>query len=234
VVLLAYIDQTENRRLVKHGYDRGALKRVLRERNRDQHADEIARCMPVSKDCRGGCPGRTIISGGREAADVGEAREVMDRVTDAILRGDWEALKGFTLRTRSLRRPTMGMITGRDQIAAYLAEFGTAFPDAAREERSQHEGGDTAIDEGSFVGTNTGSMMGPNHSRDRQKCAHSRVRRRDGREWGCHEPPFLLRRAGLGHAAWSCARVPGGASAGRSVSSGLARKPGNSEKEGKR
>ena len=162
MVLLAYIDQTGDRRLVKHGYDRGALKRVLRERNRDQHADEIARCMPVSKDCRGGCPGRTIISGGREAADVGEAREVMDRVTDAILRGDWEALKGFTLRTRSLRRPTMGMITGRDQIAAYLAEFGTAFPDAAREERSQHEGGDTAIDEGTFVGTNTGSMTGPN------------------------------------------------------------------------
>ena len=33
MVLLAYIDQTGDRRLVKHGYDRGALKRVLRERN---------------------------------------------------------------------------------------------------------------------------------------------------------------------------------------------------------
>jgi len=158
----------------------------------------------------------------------------MDRVTDAILRGDLEALKGLYAQDAVAETPDQGMITGRDQIAAYLAEFGTAFPDAAWEERSKHEGGDTAIDEGTFVGTNTGSMMGPNHSRDRQKCAHSRVRRRDGREWGCHEPPFLLRRAGLGHAAWSCARVPGGASAGRSVSSGLARKPGNSEKEGKR
>ena len=158
----------------------------------------------------------------------------MDRVTDAILRGDLEALKGLYAQDAVAETPDQGTITGRDHIAAYLAEFGTAFPDAAWEERSKHEGGDTAIDEGSFVGTNTGSMMGPNHSRDRQKCAHSRVRRRDGREWGCHEPPFLLRRAGLGHAAWSCARVPGGASAGRSVSSGLARKPGNREKEGKR
>ena len=78
-----------------HGYDPGTLKRVLRERNRDEHADEIARYMHVSKDCRVGCPGRTIISGGREGADVGEAREVMDRVTDAILRGDLEALKGL-------------------------------------------------------------------------------------------------------------------------------------------
>src|SRR6188472_2061912 len=72
-----------------------------------------SRCMHVSKDCRVGCPGRTIISGGREGADVGEAREVMDRVTDAILRGDLEALKGgFTLRTRSLRRPTRARSPG--------------------------------------------------------------------------------------------------------------------------
>jgi ketosteroid isomerase-like protein len=159
---LAYIDQTGDRRLVKHGYDPGALKRVLRERNRDEHADEIARYMHVSKDCRVGCPGRTIISGGREGADVGEAREVRDRVTDAILRRDLEALKGLYAQDAVAETPDQGTITGRDQIAAYLAEFGTAFPDAAWEERSKHEGGDTAIDEGTFVGTNTGSMTGPN------------------------------------------------------------------------
>ena len=55
-----------------------------------------------------------------------------------------------------------GTITGRDQIAAYLAELGTAFPDAAWEVQYKHETGDTAIDEGYFVGTNTGSMTGPN------------------------------------------------------------------------
>jgi len=121
-----------------------------------------SRCMHVSKDCRVGCPGRTIISGGREGADVGEAREVMDRVTDAILRGDLEALKGLYAQDAVAETPDQGTITGRDHIAAYLAEFGTAFPDAAWEERSKHEGGDTAIDEGTFVGTNTGSITGPN------------------------------------------------------------------------
>ena len=93
---------------------------------------------------------------------MGEAREVMDRITDAILKGDSEALKALYAQDAVAETPDQGTITGRDQIAAYLAEFGTAFPDAAWEERAKHEGGDTAIDEGTFVGTNTGSMTGPN------------------------------------------------------------------------
>ena len=169
---------------------------------------------------------------------MGEAREVMDRVTDAILRGDLEALKGLYAQDAVAETPDQGTITGRDQIAAYLAEFGTAFPDAAWEERSKHEGGDTAIDEGTFVGTNTGSMTGPNGETvpaTGRSVRTSRVRRRDGREWGCHEPPFLLRRAGLGHAARSRARVPGVALGGAvGVLGASAETGGNREKEGKR
>jgi fatty acid desaturase len=44
---LAYIDQTAERRLVKHGYESGTLKRTLRERNRHEHADQIARYMQM-------------------------------------------------------------------------------------------------------------------------------------------------------------------------------------------
>jgi ketosteroid isomerase-like protein len=106
--------------------------------------------------------GRTIISVEREEADVGEAREVMDRVTDAILKGDSEALKALYAQDAVAETVDQGTITGRDQIAAYLAEFGTAFPDASWEELYKHETGDTAIDEGFFVGTNNGSMTGPN------------------------------------------------------------------------
>ena len=40
---LAYIDQTADRRLVKHGYEPGTLKRVLRERYDREHADQIVR-----------------------------------------------------------------------------------------------------------------------------------------------------------------------------------------------
>jgi ketosteroid isomerase-like protein len=71
---------------------------------------------------------------------VGEAREVMDRVTDAILRGDLQALKGLYAQDAVAETPDQGTITGRDHIAAYLAEFGTAFPDAAWEERVRARG----------------------------------------------------------------------------------------------
>jgi ketosteroid isomerase-like protein len=94
---------------------------------------------------------------------VGEAREVMDRITDAILKGDSEALKALYAQDAVADTPEQGTITGRDQIAAqYLGDIGVAFPDAAWEVQYKHEVGDTAIDEGYFVGTNTGSMTGPN------------------------------------------------------------------------
>ena len=42
---LAYINSTADRRLVKHGYDPGTLKRVLRERYDREHGDQIVRYM---------------------------------------------------------------------------------------------------------------------------------------------------------------------------------------------
>ena len=46
---LAYIDQTGDRRLVKHGYEPGTLKRVLRERYDREHADQIVRYMQTHR-----------------------------------------------------------------------------------------------------------------------------------------------------------------------------------------
>ena len=83
---------------------------------------------------------------------MGEAREVMDRLTDAAMKGDWEAIKALYAQDAVAETPDQGTITGRDQIAAYLGEFHAAFPDAAWEDRYKHEAGDTAIDEGYFVG----------------------------------------------------------------------------------
>jgi hypothetical protein len=42
---LAYIDQTGDRRLVKHGYEPGMLKQELRKRYAREHGDQIARYM---------------------------------------------------------------------------------------------------------------------------------------------------------------------------------------------
>jgi ketosteroid isomerase-like protein len=103
-----------------------------------------------------------IVSLGREEADVGDARKVMDRITDAALKGDSEALKALYAQDAVAETPDQGTITGGDQIAAYMIDFGTAFPDGAWEELYKHEAGDTAIDEGYLVGTNTISMKGPN------------------------------------------------------------------------
>jgi ketosteroid isomerase-like protein len=93
---------------------------------------------------------------------MGEAREVMDRVTDAVVRGDEEALTALYALDAVAETPDQGTIRGRDAIAAYLAEFGVAFPDATYEPLHKHEADGTAIYEGYFVGTNTGPMTGPN------------------------------------------------------------------------
>ena len=50
---LAYIDQTGDRRLVKHGYDPGTLKHVLRERYNREHADQIVRYMQTYRKAEG-------------------------------------------------------------------------------------------------------------------------------------------------------------------------------------
>ncbi len=92
---------------------------------------------------------------------MGEAREVMDRVTAAVTSGDPDALKALYAPDAVAVTPDQGTIRGRDQVVAYMGDFATAFPDASWEELHKHETGDTAIDEGYFVGTNTGPMTGP-------------------------------------------------------------------------
>jgi Family of unknown function (DUF5313) len=47
---LAYIDQSAERRLVKHGYEPETVKLMLRERYEREHADEIARYIQTYRD----------------------------------------------------------------------------------------------------------------------------------------------------------------------------------------
>ena len=123
---------------------------------------------------------------------MGEAREVMDRLTDAAVKGDSEALKSIYAQDAVGWAPDVGTITGGDQIAAYLGEFAAAFPDASWEPLYKHEAGDRR---GIFRWDEHRRDDGAerrDHSRDGQACAPSRVRHRDGRERGCHEPSVLL------------------------------------------
>lgn len=92
---------------------------------------------------------------------MGEAREVMDRLTEAAFKKDLEALKALYAPDAVAETPDSGTIRGRDEIAAYLGEFFEAFPDASYESVHEHESGATAIDEGYLVGTHTGPLTGP-------------------------------------------------------------------------
>jgi ketosteroid isomerase-like protein len=92
---------------------------------------------------------------------MGEAREVMDRVTETVFKNDQDALKALYAPDAVAETPDQGTLNGADAIAAYLGEFLVAFPDASYESVHTHESGANAIDEGFFVGTHTGPMTGP-------------------------------------------------------------------------
>lgn len=92
---------------------------------------------------------------------MGEAREVMDRVTETVFKNDTEALKALYAPDAVAETPDQGTVNGSDAIAEYLGQFLVAFPDASFESVHAHESGANAIDEGYFVGTHTGPLTGP-------------------------------------------------------------------------
>ena len=92
---------------------------------------------------------------------MGEARDVMDRITEAVFKKDSEALKVLYAPDAVAETPDQGTLNGPDAIAEYLGEFLVALPDASYESVHAHESGATAIDEGYVVGTHTGPLTGP-------------------------------------------------------------------------
>jgi predicted ester cyclase len=96
-----------------------------------------------------------------EGGAMGEAREVLDRLTDAVFSGKAEELPNFYADDATVMTPDAGEISGRDAIVAYFDQFTQGFPDARWEELSKVESGNTAIDEGYFLGTHTGPLATP-------------------------------------------------------------------------
>ena len=92
---------------------------------------------------------------------MGQARETMDRVTAAVMSGDRDALGQLYAADAVAETPEGPRLQGGTAIADYLLTFKRAFPDASFESAVQHEAGDTAIDEGYFVGTHTGVLSTP-------------------------------------------------------------------------
>jgi steroid delta-isomerase-like uncharacterized protein len=91
---------------------------------------------------------------------MAQAREVSDRYTDLINAHDAEGIAALFADDGVLVDPG-GEHRGRDAIAAYWEGFFQAFPDIHGQDDFEAESGDTAINEWSASGTNTGPLEGP-------------------------------------------------------------------------
>jgi steroid delta-isomerase-like uncharacterized protein len=92
---------------------------------------------------------------------MGEAREVMDRVTEATTSGNLDEMRNCYADDATAVTPDQGEIKGADAIVEWFRRFAEAIPDARYEALHAHEAGNTAIDEGFFMGTNTGPLQMP-------------------------------------------------------------------------
>ncbi len=92
---------------------------------------------------------------------MGEARQVMDRITEAAFAENQEALKKLYAPDAVAETPDQGTLSGPDAVADWFGQFATAFPDASWESAHKHESGNVAIDEGYVVGTHTGPLAMP-------------------------------------------------------------------------
>ena len=92
---------------------------------------------------------------------MGEAREVIDRFTEAVMSGNADELSNLYADNATVMTPDAGEISGRDAIVAHFNQLTQGFPDAGFESVSKLEAGNTAIDEGYFLGTHTGPLETP-------------------------------------------------------------------------
>lgn len=92
---------------------------------------------------------------------MGEARDVMDRLTEAVTHGDLKTIADLYAEDAVALTPDEGEIQGRDAIVEYWRSMTTSIPDATFTYRNRFETGDTAIDEGIFTGKNTGPLPLP-------------------------------------------------------------------------
>ena len=70
---------------------------------------------------------------------MGEAREVMDRMTEAMMSQDFAALGEIYASDAVAVTPDQGEVRGREPIVQYLKQFIEAFPDLQYESLHAHE-----------------------------------------------------------------------------------------------
>ena len=91
---------------------------------------------------------------------MADAREISDRYTDAINAHDAKAIGALYADDGVFSEPA-GEFRGRQAIVQYWERFFEAFPDLTGRDEFKAESGDTAINEWSVSGTNSGPMETP-------------------------------------------------------------------------
>ena len=93
---------------------------------------------------------------------MGQAREVMDRLTEAATtKKDLKALAALFAEDAIAHTPDYGQLKGRAEIVEWWGQLAEAMPDAVFEPTHSYEAGDTAIDEGYMTGVNSGPLTMP-------------------------------------------------------------------------
>lgn len=91
---------------------------------------------------------------------MGEARQVFDRFTAAMTRGDIDEVTTLYAENAVVLSPE-GELRGRKEIVEYLRPFTEGLSDFRWEPLHSHEDGNTALDEGWIRGVHTGPLPGP-------------------------------------------------------------------------
>jgi ketosteroid isomerase-like protein len=91
---------------------------------------------------------------------MGEARNVFDRFTAAMTRGDIDEVASLYAEEAVALSPD-GELRGSKAIVEYLRPFTEAFSDFRWEPLYSHEDGSNALDEGWICGVHTGPLPGP-------------------------------------------------------------------------
>lgn len=91
---------------------------------------------------------------------MGEAREAAERWYRAVESGDEGAMVDVLTDDCDFLSPG-GPVSSGKEAATFAGAFMTAFPDARFKFQARVESGDTVAEEGTYSGTHTGTLVGP-------------------------------------------------------------------------
>jgi ketosteroid isomerase-like protein len=92
---------------------------------------------------------------------MGQARELMDRATTAVLAGELDALRDIYAEDVIASTPDEGTLNGIDAYLEWNRSFIASFSDRSSESQREFETEDCAIDQGYFVATHSKDLALP-------------------------------------------------------------------------